>query len=214
MIQFFTENLIWTEGIYILVVLLILFFVSFFIHRFWIFVSIILIGFSFFFFRNPERLCFYDENSLVSPADGTILSILKSEGLFEGFDQKISIFLSVWDVHVNWIPSQGIVTNITYKPGKFFLAFLDKGSELNEHNDVYIKDKFGHHILIRQIAGFIARRISCWIKPGDLVMSCEKYGMIKFGSRIEIFLSKEFNIQVKEGEHVFGGQTILGNWKK
>lgn len=173
-----------------------------------------LLLFSFYFFRNPIRRCSnpINNNTLVCPSDGTVIDIQYNEsGAFEGnYHYKISIFLSPFDVHVNWIPIAGTIEKITYYPGTFTPAFLPKSSHLNEHNDLVLKTNDGTSILIRQIAGTIARRICCWANEQETVYTGQKYGMIRFGSRMEIFLPAHTVIEIKKGQRVFGNQTILG----
>ena len=180
-------------------------------------VSIFLFGFTLFFFRNPDRVCHEakeNPNIIISPADGKIVDIQHSEtGELNGYANKISIFLSVFDVHVNRIPVSGIVKHVKYNIGEFKLAFLPKSSEVNERNEICIEDVMGRTILVRQIAGTIARKICCWVKSGDYVTAGNRFGMIKFGSRVDIFLPEDFNIDVEMGQKIYGGQTVLGKFK-
>jgi phosphatidylserine decarboxylase len=158
-----------------------------------------------------------DNSVIVSPADGKVVDVTydNTNGL-DGYPQRISIYLSPIDVHVNWIPVDGIVEAIIYYPGKFLLAFLPKSSLLNEHNDIIIKPvkplDHDHTIKVRQIAGFVARRICTWVSVGQHVTAGQKYGMIKFGSRVDIFLPTCARVQVSVGQTVCGGQTVLGRW--
>jgi len=169
------------------------------------------------FFRNPDRICpavSGDDSVLVCPSDGKVVDVQQSsDNEFEGYAQKVSIFLSVFDVHVNWLPMSGIIKAVNYKSGAFKLAFLPKSSDLNERNDIIVEDEKGRTILVRQIAGLIARRICCWVKKDENVNVCQKYGMIRFGSRVDILLPENVTIEVKKGNSVYGGQTILGRWK-
>lgn len=214
MINFFINNLIWTQGFVIFIFCIITAISGYFFCKWLLFASVVFLIFTFFFFRNPVRsLPEGNNNIIISPADGTIIDIQSSSnGAFEGFDHKISIFLSPFDVHVNWIPISGIIEHIIYKPGKFFVAFEPKSSELNERNEILITDRAGHRVLVRQIAGFIARRIVCWVKPKEYVKIGQKYGMIKFGSRVEIFLPSSVQILVKKNQYVCGGSTVIGRW--
>ena len=119
--------------------------------------------------------------------------------------------MSLWDVHINRIPLDGKITDVLYKRGKFFAAFTDKASNLNEHNAILLKTGDHRYILLIQIAGIIARRIVCRIKAGDEVTRGQKFGMICFGSRVEIYLPSDTQLKIKVGEHVKGGETILGD---
>lgn len=176
-------------------------------------VGIIFIFFTIYFFRNPNRYILYQEDDpiLICPADGRIVDI--SEGNFEGYNKKISIFLSPFNVHVNWVPMDGKILDIKYKEGQFVAAYVPKSSLLNERNDIIIEHKDHGKILVRQIAGRVARRIICWIKKGDEVKSGQKYGMIKFSSRVDVFLPENVTLEIKLYQRVTGGKTILGRWK-
>jgi phosphatidylserine decarboxylase len=140
-----TSNLIWTEGIFLLVIAAILTCMAYYSNRILFSIGLLAIIFLFYFFRNPDRVCkeaLKDPLVLICPADGKVVDIQQSsKGEFEGFDQKVSIFLSPLDVHVNWIPMTGKIERITYKPGKFMMAFTPKSSELNERNDIVISRK-------------------------------------------------------------------------
>jgi len=155
-----------------------------------------------------------DMTVLVCPSDGKVVDIAydKNNGL-QGYAQRVSIFLSPFDVHVNWIPMSGVIKEVKYSPGEFNFAFLPKSSELNERNDLLITDKNDRTILVRQIAGTVARRICCWVTQGESVRACQKYGMIRFGSRVDVFLPSDVSLHVGVGQRVYGGRTILGRWK-
>src|SRR3990167_1285003 len=211
MFSWFINNLLWTAGIYVVLALVVLMGFSFFIYPklFWILIPLFV--FCFYFFRNPERTCVNCEDPLliVSPADGRVLKIEEI-----GDQYKISIFLSVSDVHVNWIPTAGKIDSITYRPGKFLVAYHPKSSENNERNSVVISTPSGQTMEVRQIAGLIARRICCWISIGQDVKRGDKFGMIRFGSRIEILEKRDaFDVYLQEGQYVYGGQTIIGKWR-
>ena len=170
--------------------------------------------FSFYFFRSPERQCPADaikNGYIIAPADGHVIDITDDPAFTEGYARKISIFLSVWDVHVQWAPVEGLVTAVTYFPGAFFRANLAKSAQENEHNDVVIESVSGI-IMLRQIAGLIARRICCWVKPGDEVQMCQKIGMIRFGSRVDLFLPNNTVFNVAVGDRVYGGQTVVARF--
>ncbi len=168
-------------------------------------------GFAFYFFRNPERISKYEKGeTIISPADGRVVAYEQVKNA-SNYAHKVSIFLSPLDVHVQWIPMSGIVEEVIYKPGKFTPAFLPKSSALNERVDVIISGQQGT-ILVRQIAGTIARRIVVWIQKKAVVQQGQKYGMIKFGSRVDVFLPAQVTVLVQCGQKVQGGLTALGKW--
>jgi phosphatidylserine decarboxylase len=209
-----TSNLLWTESLWIVLILAAAGLLGFFVFKPLFYLSLILFFFCFYFFRNPERVCvpaLTDASVLVCPADGTIVDISHdSQGGFNGYHYKISIFLSPLNVHVNWIPMTGIIEKILYVPGTFMMAFLPKSSELNEHNDIVIRNAAGQHILVRQIAGTVARRIVCWVHESQNVAAGQKYGMIKFSSRVDILLPGNVTLDIHKGQSVYGGQTVIG----
>ena len=213
MIKNIKQNLLWQEGGTLLIKIAVLIAMAFLIKStvFSIF-CLIVIWFSFYFFRNPDRLLpEIDSLDIISPSDGKVIDIAYNLDNPE-YAQKISIFLSPLDVHVNWIPIDGEIEKVEYKSGTFAFAFTPKSSELNERNDIVIKDNKSRKVLVRQIAGTIARKIVCWIKNKEQVKLGQKYGMIKFGSRVEIFLPKDVEIKVKLSDRVIGGKTIIGKW--
>jgi phosphatidylserine decarboxylase len=163
------------------------------------------------FFRDPERTVPPDPRAMVAPADGKIVfagkvfedRFLRREAL------KVSIFMNVFNVHVNRVPFSGEITNIHYKKGKFVAANLDKASRDNEHNAVVLRLADGEALAFVQIAGLIARRIDCWAKPGDRVERGERFGMIRFGSRVDLYAPTTCRLAVAEGQHVKAGESIL-----
>lgn len=214
MFSFLTHNLIWTESFWIVILLAFIAAVGWFFFTPLLYLSFILFAFCFYFFRNPDRVCpeaLNDPNVIVCPADGKIVDIQSLDGK-NGYHTKISIFLSPLDVHVNWTPIAGNVEKVEYVPGKFMMAFLPKSSELNEHNDVIIRNQNGQTVLVRQIAGTVARRIVCWISRGESVQVGQKYGMIKFSSRIDLFLPHDVVVNVQMGQKVSGGQTVIARF--
>jgi len=217
MLNFIVKNLLWSQGINILLVVAFLVLAGLFVWRPILYFGLFLFLFSLYFFRNPERTCvqaLQDDLVLACPADGKIIDIRQSDSNeFDGYGQRVSIFLSVFNVHVNRAPMSGTIEKIEYRPGEFALAYLPKSSELNERNDVCIYGNNGKTILVRQIAGTIARTICCWKFVGDKVSVGQRYGMIKFGSRVDILLPKDFLISVKKDQNVYGGQTVLGKFK-
>lgn len=173
-------------------------------------------GWCTYFFRHPHRVTPLGEGLVISPADGVITRIEKAHPPQELAWthhplSRISIFLNVFDVHVNRIPADGIITQISYHPGKFFNASLDKASDLNERNSLIIKTSTSHEILIVQIAGLIARRIVCDAHQNQKVQAGETFGIIRFGSRVDIYLPEGVAPQVVEGQYMIGGETILAD---
>jgi len=173
-------------------------------------ILLIIILFFIFFFRDPNRETPAGDNLIVSPADGKIVTV---KDIFENdylqLDTKrISIFLSVLNVHINRIPISGRVESVKHNPGKFHIAALEKASLENEQTAVVISN--GHEkILLKQIAGIIARRIACRLQPGDIIQKGDRYGMIYFGSRVDIFLPSNAEIKVKLGDKVKGAKDII-----
>lgn len=172
----------------------------------------ILTFFILYFFRDPERSGDDGGKTLLAPADGKILGVWKvRDDLFLDTPVlKISIFMSVFNVHVNRIPIKARILQIIYNPGKFFSANLDKASELNEKNIIISETGDGRKIAYVQIAGLIARRIVCWIKEKDYVTSGQRFGLIKFGSRVDIYIPEDSKITVQAGQKVKAGESILG----
>ena len=123
---------------------------------------------------------------------------------------RVSVFMTIFDVHVNRVPLCGTVSNVTYHPGKFFSANLDKASEQNESNAITLETREGHKIVFVQIAGLIARRIACWVREGDEVAAGQRFGLIRFGSRLDIYLPGRTRIIARSGQKVRAGETILG----
>ena len=170
------------------------------------------------FFRDPDRVTPIGEDLIISPGDGLVqkISFAKPPRELEMPNKemtKISIFLSVFDVHVNRIPVEGTVTVLKYHPGKFFNASLDKASEYNERQSILITTNEGLEIPVVQIAGLIARRIVCTLQEGQKVKAGERLGIIKFGSRVDIYLPEGILPQVIEGQRIIGGETIIASTK-
>ena len=170
------------------------------------------IGFTVWFFRNPERTAPDINGAVLAPADGKIIKVeqLESSPHYPERCNKISIFMSVFNVHVNRVPFDGTISGLNYNPGKFFSANLDKASLENEYNAVTLTTGRGKRICFVQIAGLIARRIICNLNVGDRVRKGERYGLICFGSRLDIFLPERTRIQVENGQKVSAGTTVLG----
>jgi phosphatidylserine decarboxylase len=168
-----------------------------------------------FFFRDPERKVPEGENLILAPADGKVILIKpldKLEFMGEG-GTLVSVFMSLFDVHVNRIPISGMVRYFKYNPGKFFPAFKDKASLENEQTVLGLENEHGK-VVLKQIAGILARRIVCKVKHGDLVKAGERFGMIKFGSRLDLFLPENVEIKVKLNHKVRAGETIIGIFQK
>ncbi len=165
------------------------------------------------FYRNPSRIIPVENNLILSIADGRVLSVEQIENEFiGGAGNKVSIFMSVFDAHINRIPTDGRVEYVKYVPGKFFKAFVDKASEENEHNELGLSFE-GGKLIFKQIAGILARRIVCDSKPEQMVHKSEIFGMIHFGSRAELFLPNNIEILVKKGDKVKAGSSIIGRIK-
>ena len=189
----------------IILFLLVVFF--YFIYKPLFIISLILLIFTFYFFRDPERVVPIGDDILVSPADGLITNITeKKEG--KKLYTKVSIFLSIFNVHIQRLPISGEVTKVDYIEGKFINATLDKASDENERLKITIKN--GNNLIyVTQIAGLIARRIVNYVKPNENINQGERYGIIKFGSRVDIEFPNNFKLLVNEGQQCIGGETII-----
>lgn len=168
--------------------------------------------FTVFFFRDPERRFAPQDNILVSPADGKVIGIdtVPNHPFIGGPAVKISIFLSVFDVHINRIPADGKIDFVKYNPGKFFAAFEDKASEANEQTEIGMTAVSGQRLVFKQIAGLIARRIVCRLHPGDRAVAGDRFGMIRFGSRTELFVPADTKLEISLGQHLAGGKSVIG----
>jgi len=165
-----------------------------------------------YFFRDPERPIPAGEKAVLSPADGKVIQVesCREEKFLRGSTVKVSIFMSLFDVHVNRIPLTGRIVESVYSQGQFIRANLDRASSSNEQNTLLIETPDGSRLLFVQIAGLIARRIVCGVQKGDVVERGQRFGMIRFGSRMDIYLPENSRVQARLGQKVFGGQTILG----
>jgi len=179
----------------------------------WIFFAVTL--FVCWFFRDPERVTPKDEKSLISPADGKVIIVEEQEKCEYLSDPciKVSIFMNVFNVHVNRIPFDGTVQKVEYHPGKFMNASFDKASIHNERNALMIKTSDDTSFAVVQIAGLVARRIVNCVKKGEIVKKGDRYGMIQFGSRLDLYLPIDFKVAVKLGERTKAGSTIIGYMK-
>ena len=168
------------------------------------------------FFRVPIwRKTTMEKDAVVSPADGVVAAneVVMEDEYFHDQRRQISIFMSIYDVHINFFPFDGEVTYYKYHPGKFLLAFKPKSSTDNEHNTIILKDKKGREILVRQIAGFVARRIVCDLQPGEEAVVGEELGMIRFGSRVDVFLPLDAEVKVRINQKTTGKETVLAKLK-
>ena len=161
------------------------------------------------FFRDPERSASYKDGEFFSPADGKIVEISESEHAFTGAAKKVGIFMNVFSVHVNRSPCTGQVDFIEYVPGKKIAAFAPKAAEINERNSVGLSTQWGRVMMV-QIAGLVARRIVCRMKRGDVLEAGQRYGMIKLGSRVDLYLPENTAIRVKLGDNVKAGESLIG----
>ena len=168
------------------------------------------------FFRVPiHRKTTIMEHAVVSPADGTVSAdeVVMEDEYFHEQRRKISIFMSIYNVHINFFPFEGTVTYYKYHPGKFLVAFLPKSSVDNEHNSIVIRDPQGREVLVRQIAGFVARRIVCDLEPGEPSIVGEEFGRIRFGSRVDVFLPLDADVEVQIGQKARAKSTVLAVMK-
>jgi phosphatidylserine decarboxylase len=201
------------EGYKFIIIAVLITVVLYLLSNFLGLVGLVLTIWVYYFFRDPERVSINDENYLVSPADGLVVDVLKTNGPKElGLEnrnfKKISIFMNAFDCHVNRSPCSGKVSDIIYVPGKFLNASLDKASEDNERNYYNIKNKQGEDIIVVQIAGLIARRIVSEASKGQELQQGSRIGMIRFGSRVDIYF-ENYNPLVKVNQKTIAGETLL-----
>jgi phosphatidylserine decarboxylase len=166
--------------------------------------------FVFYFFRDPERTIPSAPGLIVSPADGHVLEVV-DESLDERPGRRITIFLAIWDVHVQRAPVAGRIADVVYRPGRFYAAMRSAASRENEQNIIYIHSPHGD-VVFKQIAGAIARRVICWKEEGAEVALGERVGLIRFGSRVDIWLPPQTEVLVHRGQKVKGGESILAKW--
>jgi phosphatidylserine decarboxylase len=167
------------------------------------------------FFRDPERTPPGDDRLIVAPADGRVIAIVavREDRFLEADSTKISIFMSPLDVHVNRNPVGGSVLGVHYHHGRYFRAFAEKASLDNEQNAIVVEDPHGRRLCFVQIAGFLARRIICYLEPGMRIRRGQRCGMIKFGSRVDLYVPSETEIRVRVGQRARGGETVIGAWR-
>ena len=175
-------------------------------------VLLVLTAFTAWFFRNPEREIPPGDKVLVAPADGRVVAAGEAEDPRYGAGPalRVGIFMNVFDVHVNRIPYPGRVVDIQYRPGRFLSANRDKASRENEQNAVLLESPEGHRIMVVQIAGLVARRIACWVRKGEMLDRGQRFGLIRFGSRVDVYLPREARLRVRTGQRVRAGETVLG----
>lgn len=179
----------------------------------WYVTAIVLLFLSLFvfsFFRDPERVIPAEPGAVVAPADGRVVVVTEEENAGRP-GQRLSIFLAIWNVHVNRSPAAGKITKLEYRPGKFLAAMRERASLENEQNIFTLSNESGE-MVFKQIAGWIARRVVSWKKAGEQVARGERIGLVRFGSRVDVWLPKEAEILVKVGENVKGGSSVLARW--
>jgi phosphatidylserine decarboxylase len=164
-----------------------------------------------YFFRDPERKIPSDPSAVVSPADGRVMEVVDEE-LGGRRGRRISIFLAIWNVHVNRAPAAGRIERVEYRRGRFYAAMRSRASIENEQNVIYLATERGE-IVFKQIAGWVARRVVCWKRPAETVRIGERIGLIRFGSRMDLWLPEGVEIAVAPGEHVAGGSSVVARWK-
>ena len=179
-------------------------------------IGAVLTGWCAYFFRDPPRVSLAGTNWILSPADGRVCAVQQAVpppevGLGEAPLTRISIFMNVFDVHVNRVPADGTVAALAYRPGRFFNASLDKASELNERNSMRVATSAGPILGVVQIAGLVARRIRCDVKVGDALRAGQRYGLIRFGSRLDVYLPPGIAPLVACGQTMVAGETVLAD---
>ena len=201
------------EGYKFIVIFILGTIILYFISSFLGFIGLVLTIWCYYFFRDPDRISIGDENYLTSPADGLVLQVLETDGPKElGLEnkkfKKVSIFMNVFDCHVNRIPCSGKIEDIVYKPGKFINASLDKASEDNERNYYKIKNSFGDQIIVVQIAGLIARRIVTETSINEELKQGSRIGMIRFGSKADLYF-ENYEPLVRVNQKTIAGETLI-----
>ena len=205
------------EGYRFLTLAAVITFILLLISNFLGLIGFVLTVWVYYFFRDPERFPINDENYLLSPADGVVSQIIQTNGPSElGLENKkftrISIFMNAFNCHVNRVPSSGKITKIFYKPGKYINASLDKASEENERNYVKMINSNGEELILVQIAGLIARRIVCEVKENDETKQGDKFGIIRFGSRVDLYF-ENYQTLVRQNQKTISGETIIAKKK-
>jgi phosphatidylserine decarboxylase len=199
------------EGYYFGIPPLLLGGVAYLLH--WLVAAVVLVFlalFVFSFFRDPERVIPAEAGAVVSPGDGRVVVVTEEENAGRP-GKRVSIFLAVWNVHVNRSPATGTITKMEYRPGRFMAAMRERASVENEQNVFTLSTEAGE-LVFKQIAGLIARRVVSWKKAGEKVARGERIGLVRFGSRVDLWVPKEAEILVKLGENVKGGSSVLARW--
>lgn len=172
------------------------------------------LAFTLYFFRDPERTPPPEarDNGLLAPADGRVVEIVEEPDstYLEGPAQRVSIFLSPLDVHVNRVPARGVIEHEQYRPGDYLVAWHPKASEKNERSELGVRHPGGTKVLFKQIAGAVARRIEYHISEGDTVAAGQRFGIVKFGSRMDVLVPPHVELDLEEGQHVRAGETVIG----
>ncbi len=213
------SNILILFGIAVLLIIISIIFFKGWIFYSLLILAVIIIFYTFWFFRNPSRelpnAAKNDESLIVSPSDGKIIIIEESyeKNYIKEKCTKVSIFLSAFDVHVNWIPVNGIIEYFKYNPGDYLVAWHPKSSDLNEQTHIVVNSKYGK-LFFKQITGIMARRLVWDINQGDTVKAGQKFGMMKFGSRIDLYLPLDAELFVKLNDKVVGSETIIAKFKK
>ena len=205
------------EGYRFLAIALVITFILLLISNFLGLISVILTIWVYYFFRDPERFSINDENYLLSPADGIVSQVIEINGPKEmGLENKkytrVSIFMNVFNCHVNRVPSSGKITQIFYKAGKYINASLDKASEENERNYIKMLNSNGDELILVQIAGMIARRIVCEVKENEETKQGNKFGIIRFGSRVDLYF-ENYQLMIRQNQKTIAGETIIAKKK-
>lgn len=189
---------------------------GFFAGSFWLYIlgisGVFVIVFTLYFFRDPDRTIPTGEHLIIAPADGKVIEIrqVEEKNYFKEQVTQISIFLSPLDVHVNRNPISGKVVYAKYFPGEYLVAWHEKASELNERSEFGVIHPSGARMLFRQITGYVARRITFHIKEGDTIKAGERFGMMKFGSRMDLLFKDDIRLTIKPGDRIVAGETIIG----
>jgi len=205
------------EGYRFLTIALVITFILLLISNFLGSISVILTIWVYYFFRDPERFSINDENYLLSPADGIVSQVIEINGPKEmGLENKkytrVSIFMNAFNCHVNRVPSSGKITQIFYKAGKYINASLDKASEENERNYIKMLNSNGDELILVQIAGMIARRIVCEVKENEETKQGNKFGIIRFGSRVDLYF-ENYQLMIRQNQKTIAGETIIAKKK-
>jgi len=204
------------EGYPIIAVALLLVIAGWLIHPILFGVFFLFFLFALYFFRNPVRKIPQEEGVVLAPADGKVIRVgeVEEARFLNQKVKKVSIFMSPLNVHVNRLPVKGTIKKVSYNKGKFFAAFAEKASFDNEQNAIVVENEKGENILFVQIAGWLARRIVCHAKPGEFWEQGSIFGIIRFGSRVDIYLPLDYQLSVKVGEKVKAGETILAQCQR